>query len=198
MYVIRDKKTKALLHVAHSLPGEEQEPGELYPEWNPKTMEIGHTEATALPAWFNIEKGKVKETAPPEDETGDAGAEPVELSFDRVKEMALEALTEQSLRLRRELIPDHQLQNAALGIYDDARVATIRATVNAFRDEVNRLEAALTKARSLRDLRGLKPHFPTALVKPPKDAAVRAEPAADAPADAPAPGKRVGGRRPRK
>lgn len=199
MYVIREKKTKEVLHVGHTVPGEERSPEELYPDWNPKTMEIGHTDATAIPAWFTIEKGAVKETDPPKDQAGEPAPEPVELPFDRVKEMAIQGLTEQSLRLRREIIPDYQLQNAALGVYDDVRVAAIRATVNAFRDEVNRLEAAIEKARSPKDLRGLKPHFPTALVKPPKDAvSAAASPAADAQADEPAPAKAARARRTRK
>src|SRR3954468_10321283 len=114
-------------------------------------MEIGQTDANAIPAWFTIEKGRVKETDPPRGEGGEPAPEAVEPPFDEVRSLALASLTKESLRLRQALVPDYQLQNAGLGIYDDGRVAAIRATVNAFRDEVKRLEAAIGKARSARD-----------------------------------------------
>jgi hypothetical protein len=58
------------------------------------------------------------------------------------------------------LIPDYKLQNAALGIYDKQTAAAYRATVNAFRAEVHRLEKEIESASTLGELRSIEPKFP--------------------------------------
>jgi hypothetical protein len=69
------------------------------------------------------------------------------------------------LTLRRQLVPDHQLLNAGIGLYDDDRSQSLRDTVQAFRDEYHRLEGLVAKAKSVKELDAIKPAFPTALVK---------------------------------
>jgi hypothetical protein len=64
------------------------------------------------------------------------------------------------------MIPDYQLQNAALGVYDEAKRAACQATVAAFRDEFYRLKTAIENATTLAELEAIKPAYPTELVKP--------------------------------
>jgi hypothetical protein len=158
MYLIVDKKTKAILHMSNSFPGEDKKPEEIFPSFNPSTMDFGRSPEQFIPAHFTIENGVVKDLAPP------AAAPPETLA--QARERVVRGFTDAALASRRMLIPDHQLMNAGLGMYDDARVQAIRATVQAFRDEVNRLEASAAKATSIQELEALKPSFPTALVQP--------------------------------
>ena len=51
-----------------------------------------------------------------------------------------------------------------IGLYDDDRVEGIRATTQAFREEYQRLEAAVAKAKSLKDLEAITPSFPTEMI----------------------------------
>ena len=163
MYVVRDKQTGEILHLEQSVPGEKtRKADEVYPDFDPKTMEFGRADQPALPAWFTIERGKVREAAPPADQAGDTPVEPTapELSLAETKAMLLEHWSRLSLELRQELIPEHKVQNAALGVYDEERTAAIRDTMAAFRDEYHRLEEAVQKADSLQDLKRLRPRFP--------------------------------------
>jgi hypothetical protein len=167
MYVIRDRKTKAVLDIAQSVPGETKEPKEVFPGFDPDAMEFGRSETAAIPARFEIERGIVKEVEEPKParEAAARVASAAELPpLDELKASLLAQLSEQSFVQRRALIPEHELQNAALGIYDEPRTAAIRATVKAFRDEYHRLEEAIGKAKSPRDLQTLKLNFPTQLV----------------------------------
>jgi hypothetical protein len=158
MYLIVDKRTKAILHMSNSFPGEDKKPVEIYPSFNAATMDFGRSPEQFIPANFAIENGVVKDLAPP------AAAPPETIA--QVRDRVVRGFTDAALANRRLLVPDHQLMNAGLGMYDDERVQAIRATVQAFRDEVNRLEDAAAKAKSIQELEAIKPSFPTALVKP--------------------------------
>lgn len=170
MYVVRDKQTGEILHLEPSVPGERtRKAQDVYPDFDPKTMEFGRSDQPSIPAWFTIERGKVKEADPPPEEAPEGEGEAVEvpeLSLDEAKALLLEHLSKRSLELRTQLIPDYKLQNAALGVYDEERTAAIRETMAAFRDEYHRLEEAVQKAGSLKDLARLRPRFPKAEVKP--------------------------------
>ncbi|WP_164000344.1 hypothetical protein [Pyxidicoccus caerfyrddinensis] len=157
MFVIRDKKSKAILHMWQSVPGERRKPEELLPDFDAKTMEFGRTDALSVPANFDIENGDIKPLAPPEPEVAAAPAP----SLAQVKEATLAEFSRLSFELRKKLIPEHELQNAALGVYDDKRTQAIRDTVKAFRDEYKRLEAVVKKARSIKEVQALEPDFPT-------------------------------------
>lgn len=162
MYVIRNKKTKQILHMQNSIPGEERKPQEIFPGFDPETMEFGKAEEQAIPGWFTIEHGKVKPLPPPEPEPEPKlKAAPVDL--EQLKAAKIQELSQRSFQLRQQLIPDHELQNAALGIYDEKRTKAIRETVKAFRDEFHRLETAVKKAKTAKQLETLQPEFPAKL-----------------------------------
>jgi hypothetical protein len=158
MYVIRDKKSNAVLRMLQSVPGESRKPEEIFPDFNAETMEFGHSDEPGIPAWFTIEDGKVKPLPPPKDEAAPAAPAP---TLDQIKAASIEHLSRRSFELRQKLIPDHEIQNAALGIYDQKRTTAIRNTVKAFRDEFHRLEAATKKASSVEELRALEANFPS-------------------------------------
>jgi hypothetical protein len=158
MYLIVDKKTNAILHMSNSFAGEDKRPEEILPSFDPATMTFGRAPEQFIPASFTIVKGVVKDAAP-------AAAAPAE-TVAQARERIVSGFTHAALSSRRQLIPDHQLMNAGLGLYDDERVEGIRATVQAFRDEVQRLEKAAAKAKSLKELEAIKPAFPTEVVTP--------------------------------
>jgi hypothetical protein len=163
MYVIQDKKTKTVLHMAQSVPGETPKPEQIFPSFDPKTMLLGRSATPAIPAWFTIEDGVVKEVEPPAVEA-QAQAKPAPSpSLDQVKQALIAAASRLAFEKRRELIPDHEQQNAALGVYDDKRTQTIRDTVKAFRSEYKRYEAAVLKAKSINEVHSLPLNYPTKL-----------------------------------
>src|SRR5215831_292560 len=155
MYLICDKKTKAILHMSNSLPGEDKKPEEIFPSFNPTTMDFGRAPDQFIPVHFAIEGGVVKDLAPP------ASTPPENLAQARLR--VLRGFTEASLSMRNQLIPDYQLLNAGVGLYDAARTQAIKDTVQAFRDEVHRLERLAADAKSVSELEAIKPSFPTAV-----------------------------------
>jgi hypothetical protein len=169
MYVIRDKKTKAVLRMHPSVPGEEAKPEEVFPDYDPAVMEFGRSDEPAIPAWFDIVKGKVVPLDPPEQETGAAAhKEPAaaEMPFAEMKETLLSTWSEQAFAKRRELIPDYQMLNAALGLYDEEQTGAIQETARAFREEFYRLKFEVEKARSRKALLEIEPKFPEKLLTP--------------------------------
>jgi hypothetical protein len=166
MFVIRDKKSKAVLHIQKRAPGEHRKPEEIFPGFDPKTMEFGRSEDNAIPAAFTIEDGIVKPEEPPapeakEEKAARAAKDAPAQGLDELKEATLEQLSRLSFELRAKLLPDYKLQNAALGVYDEEKTQAIRDTTKAFRDEYLRLEALVKKAKSAKELQGLKANFPT-------------------------------------
>lgn len=205
MYVIRDTTTKAILEMVPSAPGETRRPEEIYPDFDPEKMEFGKSDEPGIPAWFTIENGVVKPAERPDDPhevDTQPPAKPATPTLEETKASAIKYFSDLSFELRRALIPDYQLQNAALGVYDEQRTAAIRDTVKAFRDEFYRLKTAIEQARSLKALKGLTPSFPTQVVV--AGAASSTEPARPAepvpgvePAPAVEPPTRIPVRRPR-
>ncbi|MCP4545842.1 MAG: hypothetical protein GY835_05170, partial [bacterium] len=63
MFVIRNKRTKEILFIDHTSVGApEIRPEEVYPSFDPETMEIGSTDKTYIPAHFDIdENGEIVE-----------------------------------------------------------------------------------------------------------------------------------------
>jgi hypothetical protein len=159
MYLIIDKKTKEILHMCNSFPGEERKPEELFPSFDPATMEFGRSPEQFVPVNFTIKDGVV-EDATPVPKAAAAARETIA----QARERTLRAFSEETLAKRRALVPDHQLMNAGIGLYDDERVQTIRATTQAFREEYQRLEAAVAKAKSVKELEAITPSFPTEMI----------------------------------
>ena len=155
MYLFVDKKTRAVIHVANASPGDDRPPGEIFRGFDPKTMDVGRAPDQFIPARFEIRDGigVSLDAAQPE-------------TLDEARARRKQEIKTQALAARSALAPDYYLLNAGLGIYDDARVASIKATVNAFRDEVVRLETKIASAKSVKELDALTPKFPTALVVP--------------------------------
>lgn len=166
MYVIRNRKSGKILHVAQSHPGEEREASEVYPDFDPETMEFGRSESTSIPAWFDIVDGKVQPLEPPEPRA--LKGKPPRLY--ELKETAVAELSRMSVELRQQLIPDYKVQNATLGLYDEERTRAIRDTVAAFREEYHRLEAAVLAADTFKEMEAIRPNFPTELVQPAAEA----------------------------
>src|SRR5215831_16756720 len=104
MYLICDKKTKAILHMSNSLPGEDKKPEEIFPSFNPATMDFGRAPEQFIPIHFTIEKGVVKDLVPPQ-------AAPAE-NLAQARQRVLRSFTDASLSMRNQLIPDYQLLNA--------------------------------------------------------------------------------------
>lgn len=159
MYLIVDKATQTILHMSNVYPGEDKKPQDLLPGFDEATMAFGRAPEQHIPARFAIEDGVVKNLDPP----AAATAAPAE-TLDQARERKLREISALGLALRARLIPDHQLLNAGLGLYDDDRVQGLRATVQAFRDEYRRMEAKVARAGSLKEIDDLQPAFPTAPV----------------------------------
>ena len=155
MYLIVDRKTKEILYMCNSFPGEEKKPEELFPSFDPATMEFGRAPEQYVPASFTIRNGVVEDAAP----APKATTAPRE-TIAQARERVLYAFSEETLAKRRALVSDLQLMNAGIGLYDDERVQAIRATTQAFRAEYQRLEAAVAKARTIKDLEAITPSFP--------------------------------------
>ena len=156
MYVFVDKKTRAVIHVASVSNGDDRKPGEIFRGYDPQTMDVGHAPDQFIPARFDIKDGIVVDLDPRPAPT-----------LEEVRAARLRWLTDLALSERDRIAPDYQLLNAGLGLYDAARTQALRATVQAFRDEVHRVEAAIAKAQSVKEIESLKPVFPTALLHPP-------------------------------
>lgn len=163
MYVVRNKKTKEIIHMMNSTPGVELQPEQVLSHFDAKTMELGRFKEQYLPAKFTIEDGVVisqeKEKAP--------GDELAELGVKELKAHKLALASRRAFEERQKLIPDHEMMNAALGVYPEKRTTQIQETVKAFREEYKRFEGALEKAKSRKDVETLEPKFPTKLVSAP-------------------------------
>jgi hypothetical protein len=159
MYLIIDKTSRTILHMSNSVPNEDKKPQELLPGFDPKTMVFGRSPEQFIPGRFDIEDGVVVDLDPPP-AVVPALAETLEQARARKKQ----EFTGQALALRASILPDYQLLNAGLGLYDDARANNIRLTVNAFRSEMTRLEALIDKARTVKDVDALVAAFPTTMI----------------------------------
>lgn len=163
MYVIIDRKSKAILHMSNSFPDEEKKPEDLYPPFDAATMEFGRSPAQFVPGSFFIEDGIIKDAAataevPP---TARAAAVPPHAeTLVEARQRKLREFSEESLTSRRRLVPDYEMLNAGLGIYDGTRLRAIRDTVEAFRAEYHRLEKMVDIAHSIEALDAIRPQFP--------------------------------------
>lgn len=186
MHAIRDKHTNKVLYIDYS-SSEAPQPGKLvYPDFDDQQMEIGWTELPYIPAWFDIDKtGVIQELDL--DEAANRGLYQLEpgqklvkgkivdmekdelvaeglLKLDDMKQQMLEFYNALSFHKRNELIPAYRLNNAALGVYDEKRVADYRATIQAFRDEAKRISDSINEATSVKELESIQENFPTSII----------------------------------
>jgi len=190
MHVVRQRAGKQLLHIDHRQTPRPLPALEVYPGFDPDSMELGWTADARIPAYFDINPdGLVVELDP--DEAARRGLAPLPptrklvegkvvpkseaelvaegiVDLGALKRQAIEGFSRAAFELRARLIPDYKLQNAALGIYDDEEVRGYRATVEAFRKEFYRLKEQIEKARSMEALAKIKPNFPDKLLPAPK------------------------------
>lgn len=161
MYVVRNKKTKAIIQMMNSQPGIDLKPEQVFPGFDPKTMELGRYHEQHLPDEFTIEDGVVKAKEKKEkDREKEKGPD-----LETLKSAKLAEASRLAFERRRKLIPEHEMLNAALGIYPEKRTREIQETVKAFRDAYHAFEEKLGKARSKKEVEALEPSFPTKLVK---------------------------------
>jgi hypothetical protein len=166
MYLIVDKASHTILHMSNAYPGEDKQPQDLLPGFDAATMDFGRSPEPYIPARFVIESGVVRDldAAVPLTASLAMAAEPPAETLSQARVRKLQGFEAQALSQRAKLIPDFQLLNAGLGLYDDDRVQALRATVQAFRDEYHRLAAAVAKAASLKELDALQAAFPAAVL----------------------------------
>jgi len=87
------------------------------------------------------------------------------INLDDYKQRKIQLISELSFKIRSDFLPDYKLQNAALGIYDEAKTAVIKATVQAFKDEYNRLEGLVMQAPDANAVDAITPNFPDKLIE---------------------------------
>lgn len=186
MYVIRKKDSKATIHIdsqpAHCLVSGST----IYPEFDEENMELGWTDKNYIPAYYDIDaEGRLKEIpieeaasrswhqlAPTQElvdgkivtKDEDRLIKEGLLDLAALKAQLAENVSRAAFEQRARLIPDYKLQNAALGVYADDRPEKYRATIAAFRDEVHRIEEAILRAKTAKELRSIRPNFPEAIV----------------------------------
>ncbi len=185
MHVIRETGSGRVLHIDHSRSAAPRPGHEVYADFDPETMVVGWTAQRHVPIHFDIDgAGRIVELSL--DEAAAAGRhelaptqklvdgrivdkseqeliEQGQLELAALKRRAVEELSAASFACRQAILPDYKLQNALLGIYDEATVAAFRATVQAFRAAFHRAREAIEAAPDLAGLRAVRAEFPTAL-----------------------------------
>jgi hypothetical protein len=87
------------------------------------------------------------------------------ITLDEYKQKRIQYFSGESFYIRNAFLPDYKLQNAALGIYDEAKTAVIKATVQAFKDEFNRLQGLVEQAADADAVDAVTPNYPGKLVE---------------------------------
>jgi|GEM_PF-1872800 len=183
MYVLRNRETGDVIRIDYTEEKYCDTLENVFPEFDPKTMEVGWTDKRHLPIDFRIdeggninpigleeriEKGLFKLGEDRKCVNGEVVAKTnVELVADGfldievVKKEKIRWLSEESFAKRRELIPDFKLQNALFGVYDEDRISIYRDTINAFRNEFFRVKELVIHARSVEEIESITARFPT-------------------------------------
>lgn len=186
MHVIRERNSGSVLFIDYGASEAPLKGESLLAGFDPTTMEIGWTSARAIPGYFDIDSsGHVVELSLGEatkrglhrlepheklvngdlvPKTEEELAAEGQLDLDAIKADLTRACTQLALESRSKLLPDYKLQNAAIGVYPEEQIASFRATIDAFRAEVHRLEELIQGATTLADLRKLAPRFPEQLL----------------------------------
>ena len=186
MYVVREKKSKKVIHINPAPLVQALEGKDIYFEFDAKKMEIGRSDAP-LPEHFDISKDgeivalgieeKVKagliELEPHQkvvngEIVAKTPAEMLEeglISLDEIKQQKKAYFSVLALQKRQEILPDYKIQNALMGIYDDKIAAAYKKKIEAFRKEYHRLEGVIDEATSLNELDKIKTKFPKSLVR---------------------------------
>lgn len=87
------------------------------------------------------------------------------MTLDDYKQKRIRYFSDLSLAQRQIFLPDYKLQNVALGVYDDERVSIFKATVQAFKDEFNRLKGLVEQADDAKAVDAVTPNYPDKFVE---------------------------------
>lgn len=86
------------------------------------------------------------------------------ITLDEYRKKKIQFFSSLSFEIRSVFLPDYKLQNASLGIYDEAKTVAIKATVKAFKDEYNRLEGLVNQAPDANAVDAITHNYPDKLV----------------------------------
>ncbi len=186
MHVIRNTRTGAVVFIDRSSTPTARTGESVYGPFDPTTMQVGWTEKSYVPVHFDIDDvGRIVELSLDEaaaagryqlprtqklvagkivDKTEQELVDEGILKLDDLKKQTLEGFSDLVFRARRAILPDYKLQNALLGIYDEATVADYKATVQAFRDEFYRVKRLIEQSKDVEQLRKVVPEFPGQIV----------------------------------
>jgi hypothetical protein len=81
------------------------------------------------------------------------------------KKQTIEEYSMLSFTIRDTIIPEYKLVNSGLGIYDESQTAEIKSTIQAFRDEFQRLQSAVEQAATVQEILTIKENYPRTIVK---------------------------------
>ena len=73
-------------------------------------------------------------------------------------------ISQQSFDMREAILPEYNLVNAGLGVYDEATVLSYKLTVQAFRDEFYRVSNLINAAETRSEIDAISISFPTSLI----------------------------------
>ena len=82
-----------------------------------------------------------------------------EPTLQELKEQKILEYSQLAFDIRRELIPDYKIDNAALGIYDEIETNRIKSIIQAFRNEFYRLKALVDNANTIEELNSIEHNY---------------------------------------
>jgi hypothetical protein len=86
------------------------------------------------------------------------------LTFTDYQALKIREFSDLSLQIRDSFLPDYKIQNALMGIYDEAATANIKYTIEVFREEFYRLQALVEAARNLSEVMAIRECYPRAIL----------------------------------
>ena len=82
-----------------------------------------------------------------------------EPSLQELKEQKILEYSELAFDIRREIIADYKIDNAALDIYDEIEMNRIKSVIQAFRNEFYRLKALVENANTIEELNNIEHNY---------------------------------------
>lgn len=82
------------------------------------------------------------------------------LTLEDVKKERIQYFSDLAFEKRRAIVPDYEMLNAALGIYDEQETAALKEIVRAFREEFYRLKNLIKNAATIEEIESIKDNFP--------------------------------------
>jgi hypothetical protein len=86
------------------------------------------------------------------------------LDFADYQALKIREFSDLSLQIRDSFLPDYKIQNALMGIYDEAATANIKYTIEVFREEFYRLQALVEAARDLSEVLTIRENYPRTIL----------------------------------